>query len=76
MDWVSFFTITAERSLVKGKDASKISECNRSNYHLLRRSFGQCVAIAQVIDLNVLNIIPVGNVYFGVEFRIPASGSS
>jgi hypothetical protein len=32
-------------------------------YHLLSRAFSQCVPIAQVIDLDIFDIIPILNVY-------------
>jgi hypothetical protein len=35
-------------------------------YHLLSRSLRQGVAIAQIIDLNVLNVVTIRNVDFGI----------
>lgn len=57
----------AEASL--RKDAWNISGCNRSNYHLLSRALGQCVAVAQVINFNVLDIVSISNVDVCVKFR-------
>lgn len=36
-------------------------------YHLLRRAFGQRIAVAQIVDLDILNIISVRNIDFIVE---------
>ena len=38
----------------------------RSIYHLLRRAFGQCITVAEIVDLNVLDIIPVVHVHLTV----------
>jgi hypothetical protein len=39
----------------------------RSIYHLLRRTFGQCVAIAQVVDFNISDVIAVRNVHITID---------
>lgn len=38
------------------------------NYHLLSGTLGQGVAVPQVIDLNVLDIVSIRDVYFRVRF--------
>lgn len=40
---------------------------NGDIYHLLRRSFGQCVADAEVVDFNVLDIVSVRDIDFAVD---------
>ena len=40
---------------------------NRSSYHLLSRALCQRVTVAQVINLNVLDIVSIINVDFSVE---------
>lgn len=37
------------------------------NYHLLSRPLRQGVAIAQIIDLNVLDVVSICDVDFGVQ---------
>lgn len=44
------------------------------NYHLLSRSLRQGVAIAQIIDLNVLNVVSICDVDFGVQSRCALGG--
>lgn len=41
---------------------------NGNIYHLLSRSLREGVAIAQIIDLNILDVVPICNVDLGVEF--------
>jgi hypothetical protein len=48
--------------------AGKTSRCKGHNYHFLGRSLGQGVAIAQIIDFNVFNVITVRDVNLGVQF--------
>lgn len=36
-------------------------------YHLLCRSLGEEVAIPEIVDLNVLNVVTVGGVHLAVE---------
>lgn len=36
-------------------------------YHLLRAAFGQCVPIAQIVDLNVFDIVTILRVDLVVE---------
>ena len=55
------------KSQFASKGAWNISGCNRINYHLLSRAFSQCVAVAQVIDLDVPDIITIGNIYLLVQ---------
>lgn len=44
-----------------------ISGYNKSIYHLLCGSFGQCVAIPKVINFNVLDIVAIGNVHVAID---------
>lgn len=44
------------------------------NYHLLSRSLRQGVAIAQIIDLNVLDVVSICDVDFGVQCRCALGG--
>lgn len=44
-----------------------ISGYDKSIYHLLCRAFGQCVSIAEVVDLDVLNIIAIGDIHVSVN---------
>ena len=39
----------------------------RSIYHLLCRTFGQCVAVAQVIDLDISNVVAICNVHLTID---------
>jgi len=39
----------------------------RSIYHLLCRTFGQCVAVAQVIDLDISNVVAICNIHFTID---------
>lgn len=39
------------------------------NYHLLSRSLRQGVAIAQIIDLNVLDVVTICDVDFSIQLR-------
>lgn len=41
---------------------------DRKNYHLLSGTPGQGVAVPQVIDLNVFDIVSIRDVYFRVRF--------
>lgn len=43
---------------------AKVQVCN---YHLLRAAFGQGVAIAQVVDLDVLDVVTVLLIDFDIE---------
>jgi hypothetical protein len=40
---------------------------NKDIYHLLRRAFGQCIAIAQIVDFDVLDIVTIGDINFAIE---------
>jgi hypothetical protein len=40
-----------------------------NNYHLLSRSLGQGVPIAQIVDLNVLDVVSICDVNFGIQLR-------
>jgi hypothetical protein len=43
-------------------------DINRRNiYHLLRRAFCQCVTIPQVVHLNVLDVVAVGDVDLTID---------
>ena len=47
----------------------------RSNYHLLSRAFSQRVTVAQVINLNILDIVSISNVDLCVQLsRCVAAG--
>ena len=37
--------------------------CNRNIYHLLGRPFGECVAILQVVDFDIFDVVAVLCVY-------------
>lgn len=39
----------------------------RSIYHLLCRAFGQCVAISQIVDFNISNVVAVRNIHLTVH---------
>jgi hypothetical protein len=41
-------------------------------YHLLCRSLGQEVSVAQVVDFDVLDVVAVGHIHFAVD--VVASG--
>lgn len=40
------------------------------NYHFLSRALGQSVPIAQIVDLNVFDVVSVGNIHFGLGLAI------
>lgn len=40
---------------------------NKSIYHLLSRAPSQCISISQVVDLNVFDIVTVGNIDVSVD---------
>lgn len=43
-------------------------KCNiRSIYHLLCRTFSQCVAISQVIDFDVTDVVAISNVHLTID---------
>jgi hypothetical protein len=44
-----------------------ISGYDRSIYHLLSSSFGQCIAVAQIVHFNILDIVSVCNVDFTID---------
>lgn len=44
------------------------------NYHLLSRPLRQGVAIAQVIDLNVLDVVSICDIDFGIQLRCAFGG--
>ena len=50
----------------------------RSIYHLLCRAFGQCVAISQVVDFNIANVVAICNVHLTIDCTcaVAPSGSS
>ena len=39
----------------------------RSIYHLLCRTFGQCVAIAQIVDLDISDVVSVVYVHLTID---------
>jgi hypothetical protein len=41
----------------------------RSIYHLLRRTFGQCVTIAEVIDFDVFDVVAIIHVHLPIYMR-------
>ena len=41
--------------------------CKECIYHLLCAAFGQCVAVAQVVDLDILDIVTILRVDLVVE---------
>lgn len=43
-------------------------------YHLLSRSLCQGVTIAQIIDLNVLNVVSIRDIDFGIQLRCTLGG--
>lgn len=45
-----------------------------SNYHLLSRTLRQGIAIAQIIDLNVLDVVSIRDVDFGIQLRCALGG--
>lgn len=47
---------------------------NRKIYHLLSRAFGQCVAIAQIVDFNVFDVIAVIHVYVTIQLGRTLAG--
>ena len=40
------------------------------NYHLLSRSFCQCVAIAQIVDLDVFDVVSIGNINLSTNIAV------
>ncbi len=36
-------------------------------YHVLRGSLGQCILIPQVVDLDILDVVSIGDVYFSIH---------
>ena len=44
-----------------------ISGCDKDNYRLLCGAFRQCVSVAQIIDFDILNIIPVCNIHVSID---------
>lgn len=61
------------KSKMRGCSASRLAvpgisaDAKRNNYHLLGGTLGQCVAVAQVIDFNVFDVIAVSNIDFGIQ---------
>ena len=39
----------------------------RSIYHLLRRTFCQCIAVAQIVDFDISDVVAVRNVHLTVD---------
>lgn len=39
----------------------------RSIYHLLRRTFGQCITITEVIDFDVFDIVAIRNIHLTID---------
>lgn len=50
------------KQLAACRKAWDISEFNRSNYHLLSGAFCESVTIAQVVDLDIPDIVSVSDV--------------
>lgn len=46
-----------------------ISGYDRDIYRLLRRTLCQCVAVPEIVDFHVLDVITVCNIDFSIEFR-------
>ena len=42
-------------------------DMTRVIYHLLSRSFGQCISVAEIVDFDVADVVAVGNVHFSVD---------
>lgn len=51
----------------RSKMPRNISGYDKSIYHLLSRAFGQCVSIAEVVDLNILDIIAIGDIHVSID---------
>lgn len=52
--------------------------CTRASFfldHLLSLGFGQYIAVAQVVDLDILDVIAIGRVHFAVNRRSIVSAS-
>lgn len=43
-----------------------ISGCDKNIYHLLCGAFRQCVSVAQIIDFDILDIVPVCDIHVSV----------
>lgn len=80
VDWVSFSqphkSMRAKETGKFGLDLGKGSALdlqrktgesandNRSNYQFLSRTFSQGVAIAQIVDLKIFDVVAIGNIRF------------
>ena len=51
-----------------------ISGYDKSIYHLLCGSFGQCVSISEVIDLDVFDVITVRNIHVPIYVTCARAG--
>ena len=53
---------------------SGISEYDKSIYRLLCRAFGQCVFVAKIIDLDVFNVVAIGNIHVAIDVACTGPG--
>lgn len=52
------------------RNVTGISASDKGDYyHLLSRSLRQSVAIAQIVDLNIFDVVSICDIDFGVQFR-------
>ena len=62
-------TCRVKRVALKTADNFGVSSMRGNIYHLLSRAFCQGVAIAQIVDLDILDVVTIGNVDVAVESR-------
>lgn len=51
-----------------------VGKCYKNIYHLLSGTFSQCVAIAQVVDFDVFDVVAVLLVNLGLELARALAG--
>lgn len=47
----------------------------RSIYHLLSRAFGQCITVAQVVDLNIPDIVAIRDIHLSIDCACAIAGA-
>lgn len=53
-----------------GHRSGESANDNRSNYHFLCRALGQGISVAQIVDLNIFDVVSVRDIDFGVGLAV------
>ena len=51
-----------------------ISGYDRSIYHLLCGAFRQCISVAQIVDLNISDVVTVCNIHITIDIARAGAG--